>query len=672
MTAALILLSLSADTVGAVDESTGIAAPHYGAWGYDFTGQDPTVKPGTDFFLYANGSWLKRTEIPADRVAFGVIDQLHDLTERIVCKLIEDAAAGRSDDPNAAKIGAAYRAFMDEARAEELDAKPLAPDLTAIRAQKSKADMAALMGTPGFQRSIFDVSIETDLKAPGRYAVYLGNGGMGLPDRDYYLTDQLADRKAKYQSYIALVLSMIGWEEPEVNAKAIVAFETNLAEASWTNAESRDPNATYNPMTMAELAIYAPSFNFRALLNSGGLTSTDRVIITTNTAFPKVAKIFDATPLDTLKAWQAFHLTNSSAPYLSKRFADARFDFYGKTLSGQPENQPRWKRAVGFVNDSLGESVGRMYVAKYFLPESKAEMDVLVKELIAAMHRRIDRLDWMSPATKIKALEKLSKLTTKIGYPAEWRDYGPLTMSVDDLYGNAKRTAIYGWNYRVARLNQPVDKQEWRMTPQTVNAYYDPSNNEIVFPAAFLQPPFFDLTADMAVNYGGVGAVIGHEMTHGFDDQGRKYDGSGTLTDWWAAEDVAQYKSQADRLAAQFDKFEPIKGNFVNGQLTMGENIADLGGLLVALDAYHAALRGKEPPVLDGLTGDQRFFLAHGQSWRVKTRDETMIRRLKTDVHAPEQFRVNGPVRNVDDWYTAFKVGPDDPMYIAPENRVRM
>ena len=465
---------------------------------------------------------------------------------------------------------------------------------------------------------------------------------------------------------------MIGWDEPDVSAKAIVAFETNLAESSWTNVETRDPNTTYNPMTMAELADYVPGFDFRALLRSGGLASTDRVIATTNTAFPKVAKIFDAAPLDTLKAWQAFHLTNSAAPYLSKRFADARFDFYGKTLRGQPESQPRWKRAVDFVNGSLGESVGRIYVAKYFPPESKAKMDALVKEVIAAMRRRLDGFDWMSPATKAKAQEKLSKMTAKIGYPVKWRDYGPLTMSADDLYGNGERTAVYGWNYRVARLSQPIDKQEWGMTPQTVNAYYDPSNNEIVFPAAFLQPPFFDPTADMAVNYGGIGAVIGHEMTHGFDDQGRKYDGNGTLTDWWTAEDVAQYKSQADRLAAQFDKFEPVKGYFVDGQLTMGENIADLGGVLVALDAYHAALQGKEPPVLDGLTGDQRFFLAHAQSWRTKTRDEATIRQLKTDVHAPEQFRVNGPLRNIEDWYAAFKIGPDDPMYIAPENRVRM
>ena len=607
--AALILLTFSADPVGAVDDLPSIQAAHYGAWGYDFTGQDPTVKPGTDFFLYANGSWLKRTEIPEDRVSFGIFDQLNDLSERMTRKLIEDAATGRSDDPDAAKIGAAYRAFMDETRAEELDAKPLAPDLAAIRAQKTKADVAALMGKPGFH-SVFDVSIQADLRASDRYTVYLENVGMGLPDRDYYLTDQLADKKAKYQRYIALILGMIGWGEPEGNAKAIVAFETSLAEASWTNTEARDPNAIYNPMTMAELAAYAPGFDFRRLLNSGGLASTDRVIVTTNTAFPKVAKIFDTTPLNTLKAWQAFHLTNSAATYLSKRFADAKFGFYGKTLSGQPENKPRWKQAVGFVNGSLGEFVGRMYVAKYFPPESKAKMDALVKEVIAAMHRRIDRLDWMGPATKAKAQEKLSKLTTKIGYPVKWRDYGPLTMSADDLYGNAKRTAVYDWNYRVAQLNQPVDKQEWGMTPQTVNAYYDPSNNEIVFPAAFLQPPFFDPTADMAVNYGGIGAIIGHEITHGFDDQGRKYDGNGTLTNWWAAEDVTLYKSQADRLAAQFDKFEPVKGYFVDGQLTMGENIADLGGLLVALDAYHAALQGKEPPVLDGLTGDQRFFLA--------------------------------------------------------------
>jgi putative endopeptidase len=671
---AFIALSFSVHRAGAADDPAAAMPRPFGTWGYDLTARDPAVKPGTDFFLHANGSWLKRTEIPADRVTFGVNEQLSDLTEAIVRKLIEDAAAGRSDDPDASKIGAAYQSFMDEARVEQLDAKPLAAGLAAIHAQKDKTDIAALMGTAqqGGQSSIFGLGISPDDKAPNRYAVSIGNGGMGLPDRDYYLTDQLADRKAKYQSYVALMLGMIGWDAPETNAKAIVEFETKLAQASWTRAESRDPEKIYNPMSVAELVAYAPGFDFRIFLRSARLGATDRLIVTTNTAFPNVAGIFNATPLETLKAWQAFHLTSGAAPYLSKRFVDARFDFYGKTLSGQPENQPRWKRAVGFVNGAVGESVGRMYVAKHFPPEAKVKMDALVKEVIAAMHRRIDRLDWMSPATKAKAQEKLSRMTVKIGYPVKWRNYGPLTMSATDLYGNVERTLAYDWNYVVSRLDQPVDKDEWDMTPQTVNDYYNPLNNEIVFPAAQLQPPFFDPTADLAVNYGGIGATIGHEMTHGFDDTGRKYDGNGVLTDWWTAEDAAKFQSQADKLAAQFDKFEPVKGYFVNGQLTAGENIADLGGLLLALDAYHAALGGKEAPVLDGLTGDQRFFLAYAQSWRSKSRDEATIQQVKSNEHAPDHFRVNGPLRNTAAWYDAFKITPADPMYLAPDNRVNI
>lgn len=670
--AALTAFIFAAVSVATSEDAALSAAPRYGNWGVDLTSRDLAVKPGTDFFLYANGAWAKRTEIPADRVRYGVDDTLIDRAEEITRRLIEDAAAGRLNDPDAAKIGAAYRAFMDEALAEQLDAQPLATALAAIRAEKTKTDVAALMGHPGFQPGLFSGAVVPDRKAPERYAFYLSASGLGLPDRDYYLDQQLAEQKAKYQAYVALMLGMIGWDQPDIRAKAIVDFETQLAEAQWPLTEQRDPNRTYNPMTIAELTAYAPGFDFRATLDGAGLGSLDRLIVTTNTAFPKMAKIFEAASLDTIKSWQAFHLANAAAPYLSKRFVNARFDFYGKTLNGQPELSPRWKRAVSFVNDALGESVGRVYVAKYFPPEAKAKIDALVNELIAAMHRRIDRLDWMSPPTKAKAQEKLAKLVVKVGYPVKWRDYGALTMSANDAYGNAERTMLYSWNYNLARLNGPVDKDEWSMTPQTVNAYFSPSHNEIVFPAAQLQPPDFDPTADMAVNYGAIGATIGHEMTHGFDDSGRLFDGNGRLSDWWAPQDAAKFQAQADRLAAQFDKFEPVKGFFVNGRLTAGENIADLGGLLIALDAYHAALNGKPAPVIDGLTGDQRFFLAYAQSWQAKTRNDALIMQVKSDPHAPERFRVNGPLRNVDAWYAAFGIAPGDAMYLSPENRVHL
>jgi putative endopeptidase len=395
-------------------------------------------------------------------------------------------------------------------------------------------------------------------------------------------------------------------------------------------------------------------------------------VVTTNTAFPKFAKIYADTPLATLQAWQAFHLADGAAPYLSKRFVDANFDFRGKVLSGQPEQRPRWKRGVAHVNDVLGESVGRIYVERYFPPESKAKMDALVGDINTALHARIEKLPWMAADTRTKALEKLSKFTVKIGYTANWRDYSALQIKANDLYGNAERATAFDWRRKVARVNGPVDKGEWEMTPQTVNAYYNPPRNEIVFPAAILQAPFFDPNADPAINYGGIGGVIGHEISHGFDDQGRKSDGDGALRDWWTAEDAAKFKVQADVLGAQYSAFEPFPGAHVQGSLTMGENIGDMGGLSLALDAYHASLKGKPAPVIDGLTGDQRVFLGWAQVWRQKIREEALRQRLVTDPHSPALYRVDGTIRNIDGWYAAFDVKPGDKLYVAPEQRVKI
>jgi putative endopeptidase len=408
------------------------------------------------------------------------------------------------------------------------------------------------------------------------------------------------------------------------------------------------------------------------MLRVADLADTDRVIVPTKSTLTDAARIFAATPLATIQAWQAFHLVDSAAPYLSRRFVSARFEFRNHTLAGQPEMQPRWKRGVAFVNGAVGELVGKEYVAAYFPPSSKAKMEGLVKELITALSGRIAQLDWMSPATKAKAQEKLSQLTVKIGYPVKWKTYAELSLKSDDLYGNVERSDNHDWEYDVHRLHGPVDKQEWAMTPQTVNAYYNSVNNEIVFPAAILQPPLFDPSADMAVNYGGIGGVIGHEMTHGFDDQGRKSDGHGMLKDWWTAEDAAKFKAQADKLGAQYSQFEPVKGFHVNGQLTMGENIADLGGLLLAIDAYHASLHGQPAPVIDGLTGDQRVFLGWAQAWRQKIRDAAAVQYTKMDPHSPPHFRVNGTVRNNPAWYDAFGIKPGDPMYLAPTDRVHI
>ncbi len=655
-------------------EAPSLASPRYGTWGFDLSGMDHSVKPGDDFFKFANGKWAERTEIPADRVRYGNFNKLRELSDNRMHAILEDAAAGRLTDPDAAKIAAGYRAFMDEAAVEALDAKPLAPELAEIRKVGSKDDFTALMGRSNLSgfTSILPVFISIDAKAPTRYAVMSVTGGLGLPDRDYYLQPGFAEKKAKYEAYVAELLTMIGWDKPAENAKAIVAFEAQLAEASWTRVERRDRDKTYNPMTPAELAAYTPGFDWNRYLAASGLPKVERIVVTTNTAFPKFAKVYAETPLETLKAWQAFHLADDAAPYLSKRFVDANYAFRLKELAGQPEQQARWKRAATFMNSAIGESIGRVYVARYFPPESKAKMDALVGDVRTALGARIEKLDWMGPETKQRALEKLAKFTVKIAYPATWRDYAKLELRPDDLYGNVERAGAFEWRRQVARLNGPVDKAEWGMTPQTVNAYYNFANNEIVFPAAILQPPFFDPDADPAINYGGIGGVIGHEISHGFDDQGRKSDGDGVLRDWWTAEDNAKFKVQADRLGAQYSAFEPLPGANVQGGLTMGENIGDMGGLSLGLDAYRTSLKGKPAPVIDGLTGDQRVFLGWAQVWREKIRDEALRQQVVTDPHSPAYYRVNGTIRNIPGWYEAWGVQPGDQLYVPPEERVKI
>ncbi|MBS0359845.1 MAG: peptidase M13 [Proteobacteria bacterium] len=651
-----------------------LASPHYGTWGFDTSGMDPSIKPGDDFFGYANGKWAARTEIPSDLVRFGNFDKLSVLSEARVHEIAIEAAQGKLSDKDGAKIGAAYASFMNEELANKLGAKPIQPELAKIKAAKTKAQFTALMAkanVTGYD-SVFPIGITIDAKNPKKYAVLATNGGLGLPDRDYYLQASFAPQKAKYQAYVEQLLKLSGWPKPAENAKAVVDFETQLAEASWTRVQRRDRDKTYNPMTPAELDTLAPGVGWSSYLATAGLPGVNRVVVTTNTAFPKVAKIYADTSLDTLKAWQAFHVADSAAPYLSKPFVDAAYEFRNKTLAGQPEQKPRWKRAVAFTNGVIGESVGRVYVARWFPPESKAKMDALVGDIQTALHARIEKLAWMGDDTRAKALEKLSKFTVKIGYPSKWRDYSSLVLKPDDLYGNHLRAGAFEWRRDVKRLNGPVDKSEWGMTPQTVNAYYNPPNNEIVFPAAILQPPFFDPKADPAINYGGIGGVIGHETSHGFDDQGRKSDGDGVLTDWWSAGDAAKFKVQTDRLDAQYSAFSPLPNEHVIGQLTMGENIGDMGGLSLALDAYHASLHGKPAPVIDGLTGDQRVFLGWAQVWREKIRDETLRQRLHVDPHSPAVYRVNGTIRNIEGWYSAFGVEPGQKLYVAPDQRVRI
>jgi len=649
-------------------------APRMGPWGFDLAGRDTAATAGKSLFEYANGTYMQKLTIPADRSSYGAFNALDELSKDRMRAVVDKAAASKAATGPEAKVGALYRSFLDEARVEALGAKPLAADLARVRAATSREDIARLMGATaaGFGQSFFNPQVYDDAKDPLKYAVYLSQGGITLPDRDYYLDAKFEPQRKAYEVYVAKMLGLAGWPNPEANAKAIVAMETEVAKVSWTRAERRDSDKTYNPVETAELAAFAPGFPWNALLEGAGLTSARRVVVAENTAFPKIAAIYGKTDLETLKAWLAFTTADQAAGYLSKDFDQAKFDFRSKTLSGAQVQQPRWKRGVNVVDGALGEALGKLYVDAYFPPENKARMEALVGDIRTALGARIQKLDWMGPETKQKALEKLGKFTVKIGYPDKWRDYSALQITEGDLYGNVQRSSAFDWNFRVARLNQPVDRGEWEMTPSTINAYYSPTKNEIVFPAAILQPPFFDPEGDAAVNYGGIGGVIGHEITHGFDDEGRKSDGDGRLSEWWTKDDEAKFMVQAERLGAQYSATEVLPGSKIDGQLTMGENIADLGGLLLALDAYRVSLKGKPAPVIDGLTGDQRVFLGWAQVWRAKYRDDLMKQILVSDPHSPPMARVDLPVRNIDAFYEAFGVKPGDPMYVPPEKRVRI
>ena len=668
-----------------VSQAAEPPALKYGDWGLDLAGRDTSVKPGDDFFRYANGAWLDRNAIPADKPGVSLRLKMTDLAEARVHAILEEAArSGAAPTTTEGKVGAFYTAFMDEARVEALGVRAIAPELDAVRAAKSREALGGLMGRSvrDFDSAFFGVFLDVDVKDTSRYAVYLGQAGLGLPDRDYYLQPQFAEKKAAYQAYVERLLDLAGW--PDAKAAAIVALETRIAEASWTRAEQRQPEKTYNAMTVAELERFAPGFPWRAYLADARLGGVKRVVVAEKSAFPKIAAIFAATPVDVLQAWQAFHVTDNSAAYLSKPFVDAHFDFRLKTLTGQAEQRVRWKRAVSAVAGgdylagdpldrfgNLGWAVGELYTAKYFPPSAKAKIESLVADLKTAYRARIQRLDWMSPTTKAAALKKLDALKVKVGYPDKPRDYSAVAIRADDLVGNVRRAAEADWAFYVARLNGPVDRNDWAMTPQTNDAYSG-GLVDVVFPAGILQPPIFDPDADPAINYGGIGAVIGHELTHGFDDQGRKYDGAGNLRDWWTAADGKAFEARAKVLGAQYSAYEPLPGAKVNGQLTMGENLADLGGVTLALDAYHASLKGKPAPVIDGLTGDQRVLLGWAQAWRGKVRDDALRRQVVSDPHSPRQYRVNGVVRNVDAWYAAFDVKPGDALYVAPADRARV
>ncbi len=663
------------------------ARPMYGAWGFDVTAMDRGVKPGQDFNRYASGAWLDRTEIPADKAITSLRVLMSDMTEKRLHAMMEAAAARAPAAPRAlgGKMGAFYKAFMDQRRVDALGAKPIAPELDAVRNAGDRRQLAALMGRTNadFEGSIFNLTTDVDLKDVTRYAVYLNQSGLGMPDRDYYLKPSFAAQKTAYQAYVAKLLSLVGWPDPEANAAAIVAFETSIAEASWTRTEQRNIDKVYNPLTRAELDALTPGFSWKPFFDDAGLGDIDRVIVAEKSAFPKIAAIYEATPLDVLKAWQAFAIADNAAYYLSSPISEARFQFRDKTLSGQPTEAVRWKRAIRAVGGgdcqgdrvdcfgNMGFGVGQLYSARWFPPASKAKIEALVANVKAAMRARLERLDWMGADTKVEALKKLDTYQIKVGYPDHPRDFSGLVIRSDDLVGDVRRSGAWDWRFYVGRLKGPVDRSDWGMTPQTNDAY-NGSLRDIVFPAGILQPPMFDPAADPAINYGAIGGVIGHELTHGFDDEGRKLDAKGQLRDWWTAADATAFEGRAKRLGAQYSSYEPVKGAHINGDLTMGENIADLGGVNVALEAYHRSLHGKPAPVIDGFTGDQRVFLGWAQAWRGKARDDFIRKQVVSDPHSPRFFRVIGPTRNVDAWYDAFGAKAGDAYYLEPDQRVHI
>ncbi len=656
--------------------------PEIGTWGFDTAGKDTSIKPGDSFYQFANGTWVKNTPIPEDKSNYGMFTALSDRSDARTRTIIEEAAASKSAaGSEAQKVGDYYRSFMDEAAIEAAGVTPLQPYFAQIDAIKSKPALTGYFAKLATSATSvpFVSYVYIDDRQPDTHIGILSQGGLGLPDKDMYDVSkkQFEPIRAGYKQFITDMFRLAKFDNPEKRAAAVYALEEKLAAAQWSRLENRDPVKTYNKMSPADLAKIAPGVDWQNYLDVLGLGGQTAINVNQPTAFTKMAKLVSSQPLDTWKDYTRFHVISEAAPFLSKDFVDANFAFNGKILSGTPQLKARWKRGVDGVGNFLGEAVGRLYVEKYFTADTKARADALVQNLLTAMGQRLDGLAWMGDETKAKARAKLATYNPKIGYPKLWRDYSALEIKAGDPLGNAVRASAFEYNRYLKKLGQPVDREEWGMTPQTVNAYYNPLLNEIVFPAAILQPPFFDPNADDAVNYGGIGAVIGHEISHGFDDQGSQYDATGALKNWWTKDDLAKFKVATDKLVAQYDAYCPFPAaegkpaQCVKGALTLGENIADLAGLTVAYQAYKISLNGKEAPVIDGLSGDQRFFLGWAQVWRRSYRDKELQNRLVTDVHSPSEYRAS-VVRNLDSWYDAYKPQPGEKLYLTPEQRVKI
>ena len=646
--------------------------------GLDPESFDKEVRPQDDLFRHVNGSWLARTEIPADKASYGAFDILFDKAQADLRTIVEEAAQSTTRTPGseAQKIGDFYESFMNEQRAEQLGITPLKPELDAIDVIKTKTDLARHFAR-FFKLNLINPIVgyvDGDAQQPTNDILYVFQGGLGLPDRDYYIKndDKLKEYREKYVGFVGNILGQAGDANASKSAREIFVLETRLARAHWTNVESRDAVKTYNKVTVADLAKQFPGFDWDAWTKELGVNGVPAVVVSQPSYLKALAATVNELPVDAWKPYLKASLLNGFAPYLNKSIVDAEFGFYNTTLRGVKEQQPRWKRGVNTVNGNLGEMLGKLYVERHFKPEAKARMEGLVANLREAYRLGIDKLEWMGPETKKQAQEKLAKFTPKIGYPNKWRDYSKLEIKKDDLVGNMIRAFEHENNYQLGKAGKPIDPEQWGMTPQTINAYYNPVRNEIVFPAAILQPPFFNLDAEDAVNYGGIGAVIGHEMGHGFDDQGRRYDATGALRDWWTKADEAEYMKRAKVLVDQFNEFEPLPGLHVNGELTLGENLADLTGLVISHQAYQLSLKGKDAPTIDGITADQRFYMGWSQSWKAKERDESLRQQVLTNVHSPEMYRANGPIRNIPEFYAAFGVKEGDKHYLPPDRRVKI
>jgi putative endopeptidase len=668
--AALIVCALT--VTGLADDSTKEPVS-----GIDMTAVDQQVRPQDDFFRFVNGTWLEKTEIPADKSRYSMFSVLSDQAQEQLKVIILDASkASPLEGSNQQKLGDMYNSFMDEEAIEKLGSQPISTDLTRISALENHTDVAGKLG------ELFKLGVSgplgfyvyPDAKDPGTYGFWLFQSGLTLPDRDYYLKDEEKYQKfrADMETYVGRLLTAAGYENPAQAAKNVVALETTMAQKHISRVDARDAEKNYNKRSAEQLKSVLKGFDWEAFAKSAGAADVDQIIVRNYPYFEAMGELFDSTDVQAWKDYMAFHLVDSNAHLLSKEFVDLHFGFHSTTLNGVPENEPRWKRGVSVTSGALGEVLGQEYVARHFTPEAKAKMEKLVQNLTKAYGQSISELEWMSDETKEKALVKLASFKPKVGYPDKWRDYSDLEIKGDDLMGNSRRSAKFELDYDLNRVGKAVDPVDWGMTPQTVNAYYSPTRNEIVFPAAILQPPFFNMAADDAVNYGGIGGVIGHEIGHGFDDQGSKYDGGGNLRSWWTEEDRTAFDALGDRFVAQYDKFSPLEGMNVNGRLTLGENIGDLAGVTIGYRAYLMSLDGREAPVIDGLTGEQRFFMGWAQVWRSKMREDALRARLLSDPHSPAPYRVLGPLRNVDAFYQAFDVKETDEMYLAPEERVKI